>query len=225
MTLNEYKQKAENSEDWAPGWEAIDEAFRAVYGEQKPRHFATNLNARANLGGDQHLDGYSFYTSIHGYQHIVTYGMSELYANIESFGGEWSGWGYEMTFKIVSEGVEACLWGIDILANMAFFTNTQKSFLEDLQFIVGDGRSIDRVSDSRITALVITHDSEVRGVDTLHGRLDFLQLVGITQNELEAIMKYEKIEDSKKKIQELLDKMRLDNPYLATDMKRDKDYV
>lgn len=225
MTLEEYKNKALNDEEWSPGWEEIDKAFASIYPNQKPKHYATNLKARANLGGDQYLDGYSIYTSEYGYKHIVTYGMSELYSNEESFGGEWSGWGYEMTFKLQVNDIKECLWALSTLANLAFFTNTQENFLEDLQFIVGDGKSLDRVSNSLITGLIVTHDTEIQGIHTLHGRVDFLQLVGVTQKELEWIAQTQSVDESKKRIQEILTRMKEDNPYLITDMQRQKSYI
>lgn len=62
-------------------------------------------------------------------------------------------------------------------------------------------------------------------METLHGRLDFMQLVGITQKELEWITQFQNLEENKQKIQELIYKMQDDNPYLVTDMKREKSYV
>ncbi len=225
MTLEEYKNKIKKNPDWSPGWEAIENSFKKIYNEQKPRHYATNLVSRANLGGDQYLDGYSIYDSEYGYKHIVTYGMSELYSNEESFGGEWSGWGYEMTFKILTTNTDDCMWALNVLANLAFFTNTKESYLENLQFIAGDGKALNRDSNSLITAMIITNDTEIQGVDTPHGKMDFLQLVGITQKELEWIMQYEDEIENKKKIQELIYIMQDDNPFLVTDMQRQKSYV
>ncbi len=225
MTLEEYKSEIKKNPDWSPGWEAIENSFKKIYNTQKPKHYATNLKSRANLGGDQYLDGYSIYNSEYGYKHIVTYGMSELYVNEESFGGEWSGWGYEMTFKLQTEHTQDCMWVLNLLANMAYFTNTQESYLENLQFIAGDGKPLDRGSDSLITAMIVTNDTEIIGIDTPHGKTDFLQLVGITQKELEWIMRYEDTQDNKKSIQELIYKMQDDNPYLATDMKRQNSYI
>ena len=228
MTLEEYKQRAKEDEDWTPGWEAIETAFSRIYTDQKPRHYATNLVSRANLGGDQYLDGYSVYTSPRGYYHIVSYGMSELYVNEESFGGEWSGWGYEMTFKLASQDLEdpkVCLWTLDMLANLAFFTNTRTSYLESLQFVAGDSKPLDRSNDSLITGLAVIADTEVESVDTPHGRLEFLQLVGLTQTELEFIAGFKEEADSRAALEKLLTSMKEDNPYLITDMQRKKSYV
>ena len=68
------------------------------------------MMARAIFGGDCYLDGYSIYDSPKGYKHIVTFGMTELYADEESFGGEWNKWGYEMTIKLREKEPEDCLW-------------------------------------------------------------------------------------------------------------------
>lgn len=79
MTLEEYINRASEQEDWAPGWEAIDEVFEKLYSNQKPAHFGTVLTSRAVLGGDEYVDGYSIYQSPNGYMHLLTYGMTELY--------------------------------------------------------------------------------------------------------------------------------------------------
>ena len=48
------------------------------------------MTARAILGGNEFLDGYSVYQSPKGFLHIVTFGMTELYAEADAFGGEWN---------------------------------------------------------------------------------------------------------------------------------------
>ena len=113
MTREEYVEKMKKDDDWAPGWDAIDREFDRLYPGQEPAHYGTNIHARAIFGGDNYLDGYSVYESQKGYQHIVTYGMSELYANEEAFGGEYSRWGYEMTIKLKENSAEDCLWALD----------------------------------------------------------------------------------------------------------------
>jgi len=219
MTLEEYRQYASEHDDWAPGWDAIDEAFKKLYPDQEPAHFGTLLHSRAIFGGDEYLDGYSIYQSPHGYKHLLTYGMTDLYTDEKAFGGQWSGWGYEMTIKLVEDTVEDCKWVISMLSNLARYTYTQKRYFEPLQYIAGDGTSIHIGVESKITALLTVNDTEVNGIDTVHGRVDFIQLVGITQNELEAIMKDRTL------AQVLVDNMKKDNPFLVTDMKRTKSYL
>lgn len=111
MTKEEFLKRLEEDEEFSPGWQAIDDVFDNLYPGQKPAHFGTNMVNRAIFGGDEFLDGFSFYTSEKGYKHLVTYGMTVLYGDEEAFGGEWNGWGYEMTMKLKEDDVQDCMWG------------------------------------------------------------------------------------------------------------------
>ena len=219
MTLDEYKKRASEQEDWAPGWEAIEDAFEKHYPKQTPAHYGTDIHKRAFFGGDEYLDGYSIYQSPNGYKHLLTYGMTELYIEEESFGGEWSRWGYEMTFKLKEALVEDCIWAINMLSNLARYTYTQERIFEPLQFVPGNGKSLNVGVDSAITALILVNDTEVNGINTVHGKVDFIQLVGITQRELEVLR------DDRNQLENIIMNMRQENPYLVTDMKRVKSYI
>lgn len=219
MTLEEFKQHAQEVGDWAPGWDAIEECFAKQYPGQEPQHFGTNMVSRAMFGGDQYLDGYSVYDSPKGYKHIVTYGMSELYTDEEAFGGEYSKWGYEMTIKLAENDTEHCMWAINMMANLARYTYTEKRFFEPYQYVAGSGKSLNWDRESAITALIIVPDTEIPGVDTLYGRLDFVQLVGITEPDLQALMA------DKELAKVLVERMRGDNPMLVTDLNRTNSYL
>lgn len=219
MTLDEYRKRASEQEDWAPGWEAIDEVFDKLYPNQKPAHYGTELHKRSIFGGDEYLDGYSIYQSPNGYKHLLTYGMTQLYADEEAFGGEWSCWGYEMTIKLKEESNEDRMWAISMLSNLSRYIYTQKRFFEPMQFIAGDGTSLHKGVESAITALLFVEDTEAKGIDTVHGRVGFIQLVGITQRELEVL------KEDYTQVEILINNMKKDNPYLYTDMKRKKSYL
>lgn len=219
MKLDEYKRLAAEQEDWAPGWESIDSVFDNLYPNQSPAHYGTLLHSRAIFGGDEYLDGYSIYDSPKGFKHLVTYGMTELYTNEEAFGGEWSRWGYEMTIKLKEQTNDECMWAIDMLSNLARYTFTQNRFFEPLQFIAGNGSSLHIGTDSNITALLVVNDTEAEGINTVHGKVEFMQLVGITQRELELLM------ENRKKADVLIEEMKKDNPFLITDMKRTDSYL
>ncbi len=49
MTLEEFRENAK-AEDWAPGWDEIENAFKEVYGEQTPAHYGTIITSRAMFG-------------------------------------------------------------------------------------------------------------------------------------------------------------------------------
>lgn len=219
MTLNDYKKQMKDHDEWAPGWEAIEEVFENLYPDQTPAHMGTEIQARALFGGNQYLDGYSIYKSPNGYQHIVTYGMSDLYADEESFGGEWSRWGYEMTIKLKEKTPDDCMWAINMLSNLAHYTYTNERHFSPYSFIDGNGESIHIGTPSKITALLAVNDTEAHAIETVHGKVEFIQMVGITEQELDKLK-----EDPEKAIL-LVEKMKADNPYLITDMARTQSYL
>lgn len=219
MTLEEFRELLEENEDWAPGWDAIEEAFSKVYKNQEPTHFGTLLPSRAVFGGKEFLDGYSMYQSSKGYKHLVSFGMTELYAEEEALGGEYSKWGYEMTIKLKEKEEEKCMWAVDMFSNLARYTFQSNSFFEEFQYIAGDGTSICKDKKSKITALMTILDTEISPIDTIYGRVEFIQLVGITERELQ------KIQENPKNMKVLYERMKEDNPDFVLDLERTKSYL
>ena len=220
MTKEEFLKKIESEEEYSPGWQAIDDAFELLYPEQQPKHFGTLLHSRAMWGGDDYLDGYSIYDSNKGYKHIVTYGMTVLYGDEEAFGGEWNGWGYEMTIKLKEDTEEDCMWAIDMLSNLARYTYKSENYFEPKQYVKGNGKSLNMGMESLITALLIVEDTEAKPQYSVYGKTEFMQLVGITEVELQAILA-----DSAN-VDKLIELMKADgNLDLVTDMKRTKSYL
>ena len=219
MTKEEFLMRIKEDETYAPGWQAIDDAFEALYPGQTPEHFGTLLSSMAALGGDEYLDGFSVYSSPKGYKHLVTYGMTVLYGDAEAFGGEWNGWGYEMTIKLKEKDTSNCMWAIDMLSNLARYTYKTQRFFQPNQFIRGNGSSLHIGSDSLITALLLVNDTEAQPQMTVYGKTEFIQLVGITEAELGAVV------EDRNNIPVLLRRMKEDgNVDLVTDMQRQKSY-
>lgn len=220
MTKEEFLKKIESEEEYSPGWQAIDDAFELLYPGKQPKHFGTLLHSRAMWGGDDYLDGYSIYDSNKGYKHIVTYGMTVLYGDEEAFGGEWNGWGYEMTIKLKEDTEEDCMWAIDMLSNLARYTYKSENYFEPKQYVKGNGKSLNMGMESLITALLIVEDTEAKPQYSVYGKTEFMQLVGITEVELQAILA-----DSAN-VDKLIELMKADgNLDLVTDMKRTKSYL
>lgn len=221
MTIEEFREKAKDS-DWAPGWDEIEDAFKQVYGEQEPSHFGTVITSRAIFGGPEYLDGYSAYQSQNGYSHVVTFGMSELYSDESGFGKEYSKWGYEMTIKLKNEATDQCIWAMNMLGNLARYTFQSEKWFEPGQY-VGSSQSPQSINlgqpDSKITALLVTNDTEIPTRNTIYGELAFLQLVGITTDEFQAILKDRDL------VPVLLERLQKDYPNLETDMNRTKNYI
>lgn len=219
MTKEDFLKKGRAKEDWAPGWEAIEQEFERLYPGQEPSHYGTLLTSRAIFGGDQYLDGFSVYRSPKDFFHLLTFGMTQLYFDEEAYGGEWNKWGYEMTIKLKEASPDDCKWAIDMLANLARYTYTSERFFEPYQYVAGDGTSIHVGESSAITALITVPDTEAQTLDTVYGRTEFVQLVGITEPELQAVMK------APDRIRELCERMQQDNPDLVTNMKRTVSYI
>lgn len=219
MTKEEYRKRMDEDNEWAPGWDAIEAEFDRLYPGKEPAHYGTEIHARAIFGGDNYLDGYSLYDSGEGYQHIVTFGMSELYTDEEAFGGEYSRWGYEMTIKLKEEKAEDCLWALDMLSNLARYTYTSERFFEAGECVPGNGTSLHIGTDFAITALITVNDTSAQTLDTVHGQVEFIQFVGITETELDAIRQ------DRNNLPVLVERMKKDNPKLITDMKRTFSYL
>ena len=220
MTKEEFLKCMQEDENYSPGWQAIDDAVEKLYPGQKPDHFGTLITSRAMFGGEEFLDGFSVYTSPKGYKHLVTYGMTVLYGDEEAFGGEWNGWGYEMTMKLREDSTENCKWAIDMMSNLARYTYKTERFFEPNQFVKGNGTSLHIGEDSMITALLIVSDTEAETQMSVYGKTEFLQLVGITESEIQAII------DDISNVKKLIELMKADgNEDLVTDMRRTKSYL
>jgi suppressor of fused-like protein len=171
----------------APGWAAIDEALAGVYGDAEPLHFGT-IHKWA-LGGPDPLDGVSAYPRMDPvpHWHFVSYGMSELYAK-ESENPDESGWGFEFTFRVARDPAEATppVWAMNLLQNLARYVFGSGQWFEPGHTIDANGPIAASRTDSAIRALTFTVDPELGEISTPHGRLQFLQAVGLTVDEYQA---------------------------------------
>ena len=169
------------------GFDAISEKLHALYPGQEGRFYGTVIPYF--LGGNDPLDGVEVWKSEEGipHWHYVTYGFTELYQK-ECEDPEVSGFGFELTFRLKREGEEEPpVWPMNLLQNLARYV-----FSSGNPF--GPGHHLDcnspiaLESDTRLTALAFQIDPELGEMDTPNGHMIFLQAVGITADELEAVM-------------------------------------
>jgi suppressor of fused-like protein len=168
------------------GWDAIDAALRRIYGDKEPMHWGSALKWR--IGGPDPLDGTSVYAR-DDHWHYVSYGMSELYGK-ESDDPQNSGWGFEFTFRLARSAKEATppTWPISFMNNLGRYV-----FQTGNVFAPGHHSPINGPigpMETAIRALVFVADPELGEIDTPHGRLTFLQIVGITEDELLAVQSW-----------------------------------
>lgn len=217
MTSEEYKKQF--SEEDTPGWQAIDNQLNKIYGSTEPRHYPPLCGIHFAAGGSDPIDGASIYDSDRQafHRHIISYGMSELYYDAEKAGGAFSKWGFEFTFRLApfKDDKTDPIWAIHVMNNLARYVLSSGRWFEENQFLPANG-PIRLDTETEITGFVIALDPELGKMETPHGEVSFLQLVGITSAELEQL----KQKPSTEAVQELISVLKQNNPLLITDLTR-----
>jgi hypothetical protein len=141
--------------------------------------------------------------------HYVTYGLSELYGK-ESDDPETSGWGFELTFRLARHGeAEPPMWVLNLLNNLARYVfNTRNVF--GVGHHLNLNGTIAAEADTEIRAIAFALDPELGRISTPHGSLEFLQIVGLTLDELEAVEIWN--------TEPFLELLATSNPLLLTDL-------
>ncbi|MCP9951624.1 MULTISPECIES: suppressor of fused domain protein [Actinomadura] len=178
-------------DDETPGWDAIDDALRGIYGDAKPYHLGTLL--KWALGGPDPLDGISVYarTEPIPHWHFVSYGMSELYTK-ESENPDESGWGFEFTFRLARDPAEETppAWAANFLQNLGRYVFTSGNWFEPGHHMDVNGPIAADRDDSEIRAVTFAADPELGEIATPHGSVLFLQVVGLAAEEYEALRRW-----------------------------------
>lgn len=218
MTQKEYKNLFD--EDDAVGWLEIDKVVEGIYGDQKPRHYAPPLHYM--VGGEDPLDGVSIYDSQKDmfHRHLVSYGMSELYYNEEAAGGEFSKWGFEFTFRLkpFDEDGDDPTWVVNLMNNLARYLIKSGKWFEEYHVIPANGPiRLNSTAEINIVGVAFVSDPELGKIQTPHGEVLFLQMVGLTANEMNRITSASSAYDEVKKV---LDEIKAINPLMITDLLR-----
>ena len=175
------------------GWDAINAAMAVLYPEQEPRHFGTLLSH--TLGGNDPLDGISVYwsESPRPHWHYVSYGFSELYDK-QSDDPQESGFGFELTFRLAAQAGdgksgEPPAWPMNLMQNLARYVFNSGNVFEAGHHLDANG-PIALDTDTRLRHLAFVADPQLPAINTANGRLNFLQLVGVTDDEMAAIRRW-----------------------------------
>ena len=193
--------ESENIDDSVPGWEAIDAEFNRIYPDQpSPLHYGTVI--KYMLGGPDPLDGISV-DGAGEFWHFVSYGLSELYTK-ESDDPEYSGYGIELTFKLKKSNndEEEIKNGCGLLQYVArYIFQTGKVVLPEEYIYTKQTVGIDAQQKSSLTGFLTATDDLAKPLDTPHGKVEFVILIGATDAELRSV--YES-ETSKLEVRKLL---------------------
>lgn len=196
----------------SPGWDAIVKAFETLYpGQKEYLHFGTLISWR--LGGNDPLEGISIYDGGDFY-HFVSLGFSDLFEK-ENEDPEWSGYGFELTMKlkknpsIDDDELKTAAGVFQSLARYVFESGA--IFYPNEYIYTGQETGMDSRGESKITGF-ITAESGLGTIDTPNGKVQFVELVGMTDRELKSVV------DKKMTAKDLLEKL----PNTYTDFTRDE---
>lgn len=211
-------EEEDQDDEGSPGWEAIDRALEKIYGATEPLHYAPRVPA--SLGGKEPIDGISAYARPEmasrsdptPHWHFVTYGLTELHAK-ESDDDEVSGLGFELTLRVArqKDDREPPAWALNFLQNLGRYC-----FDSGNGFGVGHKMNLNgpiaRGTRTAIGAICFALDPELGEMDTPHGHVQFLQIVGLTVDEWETITEWNPLG--------MLDILKERSPLWVTDLDR-----
>lgn len=219
----------------AQGWDAIVAAWKPLYGDREPLHFGNVLPFGA--GGKDPIHGMDlhFNSKPVPHWHLITYGFSELWGK-ESDDPEVSGYGFELTARVkidVSHGEATRLaagdyaicktgsensrgrvvpfWAMNCLQNLARYVFESGNAFDDGHHVdlLGPMRTD---SNTLIRAAAFRLDPVLPPISTPNGSVNFLQLVGLTNDEYEATKDWNTLS--------VLNLMAEQDPLLVIDLER-----
>lgn len=168
------------------GWDAITAAMQAIYGDVEPEHWAPVVSSM--LGGPDPLHGVSAYASDEGapHWHYVSFGFTELWGK-ESDDPEYSGFGFELTIRVSrGDDDEPPTWPVSLMQNLARYVFQSGNIFVPGHHMDTNG-PICLGADTQLTGLTFAEDAELPRLDTPHGKVEFVQLVGVTADELDCV--------------------------------------
>lgn len=211
-TEGEADDEGEDTDDKAPGWDAIDAALEPIYKGQEPRHYGTVLPAM--LGGNDPLHGISAYVRDRPvpHFHFITYGFTDLFRK-ETDDPEESGFGFELTLRLVRSPDEDTPppWALNFLQNLARYVfGSGNRFAAGHKMGLNGPIALDM--RTKITAILFADDAELGAIESPFGAARFVQIVGITDDEYKLIQEWSTTG--------LVDMLKTQWPYLTTDLAR-----
>jgi hypothetical protein len=160
----------------APGWDAIEAAVARVVPAQQPLHWGTNTPP-----GQDGIYGLSAYR-VDQHWLLVTFGLTELFSK-DSDELLISGWGFELTLRVPAAAAQPPVWALRLLQQLGRYVfSTGQPF--DHGHRMDPAGPITGAPDTRLTALAFANDPQLATIDTLHGAVRFLTVIGITADEL-----------------------------------------
>ena len=142
-----------------------------------------------------------------------------MYKRQESVGGDFSKFGFEMTFRLASNLPPKSdpIWVVNFLQNIARYVFESGKHFGQYHWLPANG-PIRSDSNTDIVGIGFDYDTVLpSSVETPHGQVEFIQGFGLVQSEVNSLM------DKTRTVKEILDSHRQSNPLLVTDLARQND--
>jgi hypothetical protein len=186
----------------APGFKAIKKTLVDFYGTKEEEFFFAE-------GNEDPLEGVSVYrsTAETPHWHYISFGFSDLEEK-ESESRDLSGYGFELTFRLEMKETEKTppSWPSHLLNDLA-----REVFQMGNRMQAGShmalSQPLESDCDTKLHAITIALDSELGTIKTVNGKIQFLQVVALTLDELDLLKRWGKdkfLETAKSRIGQLL---------------------
>lgn len=156
--------------------------------------------------------------NVHRHLHYVSFGITDLYGEeLEDERPEderWNQLGFEMTLRLpYADDEEIYFWPASIMADYAgYILNSQRTFLEG--HYIDNGGPVFPTAPTTIHGFAFVQDPELGIIDSCRGKIEMLQLVALTRDELDLCKE-------QKTSAYLLDVMEDENPLFLSYMQRE----
>ena len=130
-------------------------------------------------------------------------------------GKDYSRFGFELTFRIrqAADDAQMPMWAIDLAQNIARYVFKTGRWFEPGHYMPAKG-PLKLDDPTALVGIVLGVDPELGVIQTPHGAVQFLQMFGVTQAELD------RMKATEGGVQDVLALHRSTNPLLITDLAR-----
>jgi suppressor of fused-like protein len=161
----------------APGWDALEQAFADLYPGRPTKwweHDGFHRMHERRIPPENPLEAVAIYDP-GPFWHFVSFGMSELYAKESE--GDFSGFGYEFTLRVAKDpSGEPPLWPVEVMVNLAKAAHKGEDFTPGHTIHTGP---LTGQKETPLTSLLVTLDPAIPLLETPHGKVALLLLVGV----------------------------------------------
>lgn len=171
----------------APGWEALRAHLGPTYG----RRYVGGQSLVVPVGrmpvramGNPFLEEIWVFAHPSGHWHFMTFGLTSLGGPVPASATGVDGFGFELTVRVAPAQGERGVptWPAALLYDFAAFAQ-KTAYRFEVGHHMPHGRSLAGDLPSTLRAVGFAEDPELGRATTPYGRMTFLQLVGLTEDE------------------------------------------